>query len=105
MNDWIIWGLLVLAISEIMFILLRIYLNHESWIFHKIMSIAGGFILGLIQLLIVTENNIIGDLWIFHWERLLYEGGIILAIGFFFLINYFISELINNKVAKGDLEE
>lgn len=94
MNDWIILGLLVLAMSEIMFIMLRIYSPHEPWIAHKFLSILVGLVLGAIQLLIITEDNLIGDPWIFHWERLLYEGGIILAIGLLFIINYFINKLI-----------
>ena len=104
MNDWIIFGLLMLVIIEIIFIILRIVDNDNNWIFHKIMSIIGAIIVGLIQLMILIDNQLIGEKLIFHWHRLIYELYIIIAIVTLFIINYLISKFINKFAKKRDEE-
>ncbi len=104
MNDWIIWGIFVLAISEVIFIAARIIFNKEGWIGQKIGSLVGGFFLGMLHLFLLVEDGPIGSQIIFHWERLIYEGYIIIAIVILFLANYFVSKLID-KFAKGRVSE
>lgn len=94
MNDWIIWGILVLVICEIIFIFLRIVDSNGPWIIHKIISIFASIMIGTLHLIIITENTLIGEAFIFHWDRLLYELYVILAIVALFIINYFVKEFM-----------
>ena len=104
MNDWIILGLLVLVISEILFVIFRINFNNEPWILQQFAAIGCGLVAGGFHLLILTEDTLLGEPLIFHWERLVYEFYIICAITIFFTINYFIAKLMD-KFAKGRKDE
>ena len=100
MNDWIIFGLLMLVVLEAMFILIRVRSESDDWVFHKFIAIFFTTFIGLFQLVILTENTDIGEPIIFRWEFLLYEFYIILAVITIFIINYFISRLVD-KFANG----
>lgn len=100
MNNWIMFGLLMLVVLEVIFILIRVRSESDDWVFHKIISLFITFFIAGFQLIIVTENTDIGEPIIFRWEFLFYEFYIILAVITIFIINYFISRLVD-KFAKG----
>lgn len=96
MNDWIMFGLLMFVILEIIFISLRINFSYNSdWVFHKLIAIMCTLFIGLFQLIIVTEYTAAGDPLIFRWGFLLYELYVIIAIVAIFVSNYFVSKLVD----------
>lgn len=100
MNDWIIFGLFVICIIEIIFITFRIKFNKFEWLPQKLGAIIMGIFIGLFHLIFLTNNATIGEPIIFYWDRLIYEFYGICLIIIFFIANYLISRLID-KFALG----
>lgn len=94
MNDFIIFGLLVLAFIEVLFISFRLRSPNQSWVAQKVWCIFLGVFFAMFQLIILIEDTLVGEQIIFHFERLIYEFYVIAAIAIFFILNYFISQII-----------
>lgn len=96
-TDQIILGLIWIIISEIIFIIFRIFImEHEDWIQTKLISfLIGGFAMFIQYTIVVADNYTESTEVIYHWNRLIYEVYGIVGIALLFLINYGISKLID----------